>query len=96
MVRKAATAWGDALVVDEVRLPQRAGAKRFAAVVQLLAEDGEEYLRFAYTTDGTVRRGPVTFRRRDLERLRASLGEHPDIARALRALAEGGGAEGGG
>jgi hypothetical protein len=93
MARKAATAWGEAEVVDEVRLPQRAGAKRFAAVVQLLAAGGEEYLRFAYTTDGAARRGPVTFRRRDVERLRTALAEHPELARALGGLAAGGGAE---
>jgi hypothetical protein len=85
MVRKAATAWGEAAILDEVTLPQRAGAKRFAAVVQLLAGDrGEAYVRFAYTTDGTTRRGPVTLRERDLERLREALAEHPDLAAALR------------
>ncbi len=49
---KATTAWGEATVVDEVTLPQRAGDKEFASVVQLLAgPDGERYVRFAYTTD---------------------------------------------
>jgi hypothetical protein len=71
-------------VVDELRLPQRAGERRFASVVQLLeGGKGELLVRFAYTTDGIARRGPVTLRLRDLERLRAGLTEHPDLAHAL-------------
>ena len=45
---------------------------------------GEVLVRFAYTTDGTSRRGPVTLRRADLERLRAALASHPQLAEALR------------
>jgi hypothetical protein len=91
MARKAATAWGEAAILDEVTVPQRAGAKRFAAVVQLLGgESGEQLVRLAYTTDGVTRRGPVTFRARDLERLRALLGEHEELARALGCTEEGG------
>jgi hypothetical protein len=67
-----------------VTLPQRAGDKRFASIVQLLeTEKGERLVRFAYTTDGSTRRGPVTLRARDLERLRAALAEHPGLAEAL-------------
>ena len=40
-------------------------------------------MRFAYTTDGTTRRGPVTLKLRDLERLRTALVEHPGLAEAL-------------
>jgi hypothetical protein len=81
---KAVTAWGEATIVDEVTLPQRAGEKRFASVVQLLEDaKGERLVRFAYITDGTARRGPVTLRARDLERLRAALAEHPALAHAL-------------
>ena len=84
MATKAATAWGQATVVEEVTLPQEAGEKEFASVVQLLeAEGGETLVRFAYTTDGTARRGPVTFRERDLERLREALAAHPRLARVL-------------
>lgn len=83
--RKAATAWGEAMLIEQVTIPQRAGDKRFASVVQLLETDrGERLVRFAYTTDGVARRGPVTFRARDLERLRAALGEFPGLAEALR------------
>ncbi len=90
-MRKAATAWGEATIVEEVTLPQRAGDKRFASVVQLLEDaKGERLVRFAYTTDGTARRGPVTLRARDLERLRTALSEHPELAAAL-ALGEGSG-----
>ncbi len=89
-VRKVATAWGDASVVEQLTLPQRSGDRRFASVVQLLEMDrGERFVRFAYTTDGVARRGPVTLRARDLERLHAALGEHPGLAEALR---PGGGA----
>ena len=40
-------------------------------------------MRFAYTTGGVARRGPVTLRLRDLERLRAALAEHPQLAEAF-------------
>lgn len=79
------TLWGKATLVDEVKLPQRAGDKRFASLVQLLEdEEGEALVRFAYTTDGVTRRGPVTLRGADLERLRKALGEHAALAAALR------------
>jgi hypothetical protein len=82
---KTATPWGTAKLIDELTLPQRAGEKRFASVVQLLeAPRGERLVRFAYSTGGTARRGPVTLRLRDLERLRAALEEHPDLAEVLR------------
>ena len=86
---KAATPWGDAAVVEELRIPQRAGEKRFASLVQVLeGARGERLLRFAYSTSGRARRGPVTLRARDLERLRVALSEHPELAETLRALAE--------
>jgi hypothetical protein len=81
---KAATPWGRTEVVEELTVQQRAGEKRFATIVQLLADaKGEELVRFAYSTGGTARRGPVTLRARDLERLRAAMAEHPGLARAL-------------
>jgi hypothetical protein len=81
---KAATPWGAASLVEEVTLPQRAGDRRFASVVQLLeTAKGERLVRFAYTTGGSARRGPVTLRARDLERLRAALVECPALADAL-------------
>jgi hypothetical protein len=80
----AATPWGQAELVEELTLAQRAGDKRFASVVQLLQVDGGERLvRFAYTTGGSARRGPVTLRERDLARLRAGLAERPALADAL-------------
>jgi hypothetical protein len=81
---KTATPWGAARLVDELTLPQRAGDKRFASIVQLLEAGNERFVRFAYTTGGTARRGPVTLRLRDLERLRAGLAEHPQLAEVLR------------
>jgi hypothetical protein len=81
---KAATPWGPAELVEELTLAQRAGDKRFSSVVQLLeADGGERFVRFAYTTGGQARRGPVTLRRRDLERLWAGLAERPGLAEAL-------------
>ena len=63
---------------------QRAGGKRFSSLVQLLqSPSGEQLVRFAYATGGSVRRGPVTLRARDLERLRAGLAERPRLAEAL-------------
>jgi hypothetical protein len=82
--KKIATPWGDAPPVEQLSLQQRAGDRRFASVVQLLETDkGERLVRFAYTTNGTARRGPVTLKLRDLERLRAALAEHPALAEAL-------------
>jgi hypothetical protein len=78
------TPWGKASLVDEVRVQQRAGNKRFSSIVQLLeAPDGEALVRFAYATDGVARRGPVTLRARDLERLRAALRERPELSEVL-------------
>ena len=81
---KAATPWGPAELVEQLTLAQRAGDKRFASVVQLLeAKGGERLVRFAYTTGGSARRGPVTLRARDLERLRAGLAERPGLSEVL-------------
>ena len=80
----AATPWGNAAVVDEARVVQRVGDKRFSTLVQLLeSPDGEPLVRIAYTTDGIVRRGPVTLRARDLERLRIAVEARPALALAL-------------
>ena len=85
MADAIATPWGKAKLVDEVRVQQRAGTKRFSSLVQLLeGADGERLVRFAYATDGVARRGPVTLRPRDLERLRAALHERPELTEALR------------
>jgi hypothetical protein len=87
MARKTATPWGPATLVEEAKLPQRAGGKQFASFVQLLEIDGgERLLRFAYTTDGAVRRGPVTIRVRDLEKLRRSLARQPGLIDVLGKL----------
>jgi hypothetical protein len=81
---KAATPWGPAELVEELTVAQRAGEKRFSSVVQLLeAPGGERLVRFAYTTGGSARRGPVTLRGRDLDRLREGLAKRPALAKAL-------------
>ncbi|HUJ91606.1 MAG TPA: hypothetical protein VLW05_02830 [Gaiellaceae bacterium] len=83
-MRKTATPWGPADLVEELTLRQQAGDRRFASVVQLLETDrGERLVRFAYSTGGSARRGPVTLRERDMARLRADLAKHPALAEAL-------------
>jgi hypothetical protein len=82
--KTVAPPWGAAHPVEQLTLQQRAGDRRFASLVQLLETDkGERLVRFAYTTDGSTRRGPVTLKLRDLERLRAALAAHPALAEAL-------------
>jgi hypothetical protein len=79
-----ATPWGPAAVLEEAAMQQRVGDRRFAVVVQLLeSANGEQLVRFAYTTDGSARRGPVTMRARDLERLRAALERAPVLREVL-------------
>ena len=79
----ANTAWGEATLVEQVEIKQGAEGRSFTTLVQLLEREGGELLvRFAYSTGGTARRGPVTLRRGDLERLRRALGKTP----RLRAL----------
>lgn len=72
----------------EVTVPQRAvsaaGEKVFEPIVQLLETDtGDRLVRFAYRTDGVVRRGPVTVRVKDLARVRKAIERSPELRRAL-------------
>ncbi len=84
-MKTAATPWGPAQLLEELRLPQQAGGKRFSSIVQLLeTPKGERLVRFAYATDGIARRGPVTLRAKDVERLREALAKHPGLEEALR------------
>ena len=84
MAHKTSTPWGPAQIVEEAKVAQRAAGKNFASVVQLLeTADGTALVRIAYTTDGVARRGPVTLRPRDIEQLRAKLGEGSPLATAL-------------
>jgi hypothetical protein len=86
---KTTTPWGPATLVEKISLPQQAGEKRFSSVVELLEDPkGARLVRIAYTTGGTTRRGPVTLRARDLDRLRDALEKTPDLAAAL-GLTEG-------
>ena len=92
---KTATPWGYATTVERLSVPQRAGDKRFSSIVELLEDDrGEPLVRFAYSTGGAVRRGPVTLRARDLDRLKAALGKTPALAEALGLDNSGSGAGG--
>ena len=84
MATTVTTPWGKADVVEEIEIAQTAGERAFASLVQLLeAPDGERLVRFAYSTDGIGRRGPVTLRSGDLERLRSELRGRRELTRAL-------------
>jgi hypothetical protein len=85
---KSETPFGAATMVERVSIPQKAGDRRFHSVVELLETDrGDRLVRVAYTTDGTVRRGPVTLRERDLARLRDALAKTPVLAGVLSGAA---------
>jgi hypothetical protein len=80
----ASTAWGDAKVVEEVVVKQKGSGREFATLVQLLETDaGTTLVRFAYSTGGSARRGPVTLRETDLARLRQALARAPALRAAL-------------
>jgi hypothetical protein len=84
VVPTIATPWGKARAVEQVSIAQRADERRFATIVELLeTHDGERVVRFAYTTDGSARRGPVTLRAKDLERLKKQLERTPALKEAL-------------
>jgi len=78
------TAWGDATLIEEITIKQGAGGRSFATLVQLLeGANGEQLVRFAYSTGGTARRGPVTLRRADLQRMKRALAKAPRLRTAL-------------
>lgn len=85
------TAWGDATVVEEVSVPQSSTVdgetKEFATVIALLeGPAGESLVRFAYSTGGVGRRGPVTLRPADMLKLRKALRKAPRLRAALVAV----------
>lgn len=83
-MKRVTTPWGRAALVEEVVLEQTAGDREFGSLVQLLEDEtGARLVRFAYSTDGTGRRGPVTLRAEDLERLREQLRGRRGLAKAL-------------
>lgn len=81
----ATTPWGLANVVEEVTVKQRGEDDReLSTIVQLLEnERGETLVRFAYSTDDQVRRGPVTLRASDLLKLKKALAKRPRLHAAL-------------
>jgi hypothetical protein len=86
MATKKATPWGNAVLLDEIVLPQQAPGRAFSTHLQLLeTEPGERLVRLAYSTteQATVRRGPVTMQVDDLGRLLAELPAHPELAAAF-------------
>ena len=83
-MRTVTTPWGKASSVEQVSVAQRAGERRFSTIVELLeTADGERLVRFAYTTDGSARRGPVTLRAKDVERMHKLLERTPELREAL-------------
>ena len=81
---KISTPWGLSALVEEARVAQSVGEKKFALLFQLLESSrGETLIRIAYTSDGIVRRGPVTVRAGDVKRLRAAIEGRPALAAAL-------------
>jgi hypothetical protein len=83
-MRTVTTPWGKASSIERVNIAQRAGERRFATVVELLeTDDGERLVRFAYTTDGSARRGPVTLRAKDVARMQKLLERTPGLREAL-------------
>jgi hypothetical protein len=90
MATKTATPWGPATVIEEVSLPQKVGDKRFSSLFQLLENDaGERFVRFAYSTGGTARRGPVTLRAADMKKLRKAVERRPGLGEALGLIERG-------
>lgn len=85
------TPWGKGEQVALARIEQRAGERRFATLLEVVElPSGERLVRLAYSTDGRSRRGPVTLRERDLERLRSAILGDPVVrAAVLGAPAEG-------
>jgi len=83
-MKTVTTPWGKARAVEQVTISQRAGERRFSTVVELLeTEERERLVRFAYTTDGSARRGPVTLRAKDVERMQKLLERTPELREAL-------------
>src|ERR1044072_2325692 len=79
------TAFGKAEIAEKVTLKQRVNGKQFSTLVQLLEDDkGECLMWFVYATDGVARRGPVTLRGTDVERLRVALRKTPRLQALLR------------
>lgn len=83
-MKTTATAWGKAMVLEKVSVTQQGDEKSFASVVELLeTAEGELCVRFAYTTEGVTRRGPVTMRGTDLSKLRKALAKTPRLREVL-------------
>lgn len=77
------TAFGKAVVVEKIEIPQKANGKSFGAIVELLESEDGDLVRFAYATESTARRGPVAFRVKDLAKLRTELAKRPRLRAAL-------------
>ena len=78
------TAWGKAKVIESVSIEQSNEERTFTTHVELLEDDeGEEMVRFAYATEGVARRGPVTLRKRDVDKLKRALRKAPRLQAAL-------------
>jgi len=84
------TAFGQAELVEEVAVAQSCELKEFSTHIQLLkGVNGDELVRFAYSTDATARRGPVTLRMADLKRLAKALTKTPKLRGCLAKMSGG-------
>jgi hypothetical protein len=77
------TAFGKASLVEEIKIAQTANGKSFGAHVQLLESEVGTLVRFAYSTNGAARRGPVAFRAKDIAKLRVAMAKTPRLRAAL-------------
>ena len=81
--RVVTTPWGSARVLAEAGVDQESPQRCFRSAVELLERDDELLVRFAYISNGAVRRGPVTLRALDLAALRVEVPNSIELGRAL-------------
>ncbi len=81
--RVVKTSWGVARVLAEAGVDQESPQRRFRSGVELLEHDDGLLVRFAYSSNGVVRRGPVTLRALDLAALRVDVASSIELGRAL-------------
>lgn len=81
--RVVRTPWGSARVLAEAGVDQEAPERSFTSSVELLEATDGLLVRFAYSSGGAVRRGPVTLRAIDLAALRAEVACSSELCRFL-------------
>ena len=69
-----------------MKVAQSANGKSFGALIQLLETERGPLVRFAYSTGGAARRGPVTLRPQDMTKLASALEKTPKLKAVLRSF----------